>query len=359
MMILALLLATPVAPLSLQDPRWHVAAEESRVEPYLGRDSIYIRNGEASLNDVTFQDGIVEFDVAAPATAGFQGLAFRAQDRGNYEHVYLRPQLSGAPDAVQYVPVFNRNSAWQIYTGARYTQPATIAPDRWVHMKAAFHDRRLELSVDGAMLVFPDLVRPLARGTIALTSFITGAHFANVTVRPGEAEPDSGGAGAAAPETPAGSVTQWRISNAFAESKLDPPGRLEPAAWHSLQWDTLGTATRGIANISAIRTLDKDHNTAFAGLTLRAKAATAVRVRFGFSDRVIVYLNGRPLYRGNDKFQTRDQRFLGTAGLYDELILPLNRGDNKLWLAVSEDFGGWAVALQLVDSVGVEVVPAE
>ncbi len=52
-------------------------------------------------------------------------------------------------------------------------------------------------------------------------------------------------------------------------------------------------------------------------------------------------------YRGNDAFQTRDRSFLGTVGLFDELILPLKRGDNELWFAVSEGFGGWAVVAQL------------
>jgi hypothetical protein len=33
--------------------------------------------------------------------------------------------------------------------------------------------------------------------------------------------------------------------------------------------------------------------------------------------------------------------------LFDELILPLKRGDNELWFAVSEDFGGWAVTAAL------------
>jgi hypothetical protein len=44
---------------------------------------------------------------------------------------------------------------------------------------------------------------------------------------------------------------------------------------------------------------------------------------------------------------SRDRSFLGTVGLFDELILPLKRGDNELQFAVSEGFGGWAVVAQL------------
>jgi hypothetical protein len=68
-----------------------------------------------------------------------------------------------------------------------------------------------------------------------------------------------------------------------------------------------------------------------------------VRLRFGFSDRVLVYLNGRPVYKGRAEWRSRDPRFLGTVGLFDELILPLRAGENEVWMAVSEDFGGWGV----------------
>lgn len=350
---LALLFATPAAPISLQDARWRIAAQESKRETYQGRDALFIHGGTAWLDGVSFQDGIVEFDVAAPEDPGFHGLSFRAQSDGDFEHVYLRPHLSAKPDAAQYQPVFNGNSAWQIYSGPPYSLQATIPHDRWVHVKAAFRGKRLELSVDGETLVFNDLVRSPAAGKIGLTSSAAGGRFANVIVRPDETEPAAGADTTKLPETPAGAVTQWRISIPFEEAQLD---RAIPSG---LRWDTIGLASRGVANIGTIRKIEDKKNTVFAAVTLRANAATTIRVKFGFSDRVVAYVNGRPVYRGNDRFQTRDYRFLGTAGLFDELVIPLQRGDNKLWFAVSEDFGGWAVAMQLAGAVGVEVVAQE
>ena len=344
MMMLALLLATTIG---FDDPRWNISAEESKRESYMGRDALYLRNGAATLDGVTFQDGIVEFDVIAPQDAGFHGLNFRAQDRDNDEHVYIRPHLSDKTDATQYQPVYNGNSAWQIYTGPRYAQAVTVPHDQWVHFKASFHGKRLELSVDGKTLVFPGLVRPPAPGAIAISSSAAGARFANVVVRPDATEPPAGGDGAPAPEVPANSIARWRISNTFAESNVDTA---KPQSW-----DTIGLATRGIANIGTIRKRDKDHDTVFAAVTLRASSATTARVRFGFSDRVVVFLNGKPVYRGNDTFQTRDYRYLGTVGFFDEVDLPLKRGDNEVRFAVSETFGGWAIGAQLVDSPGVSV----
>jgi hypothetical protein len=49
------------------------------------------------------------------------------------------------------------------------------------------------------------------------------------------------------------------------------------------------------------------------------------------------------IYGGNNLYQSRDYRFLGTIGYFDELYLPLKKGRNELWMAISESFGGWGV----------------
>jgi len=71
---------------------------------------------------------------------------------------------------------------------------------------------------------------------------------------------------------------------------------------------------------------------------------------------VRVFLNGRLLYSGNDTYTSRDYRFLGTMGLFDEVALPLEAGDNELWFAVSEDFGGWAIVAEIAPTDGLEVL---
>ena len=58
-----------------------------------------------------------------------------------------------------------------------------------------------------------------------------------------------------------------------------------------------------------------------AAVTLTSYRARIVRVRFGYSDRVRVFLNGKLLYAGNAGFGMRDPEFLGIVGLFDELIV--------------------------------------
>ena len=344
--VLAFLVALPLFADSSWD-HWKIDAKQSKVERYLGRDSLTLEGGTAWLDDAGFEDGVIEFDMAAPGVTGFHGLIFRAADHDNFENVYLRSHLSGKPDATQYTPVFNGVSGWQIYASPRFWQPLEIPGDRWMHLRAVVHGQRLELSVDGQTVVYPQLIRKSQSGAIGLTTSLSPAHFANFTMRRGETPGPEGGDGAPADKVPAGAVTRWRVSTTFPEKRLDSLDDLDSAKWRDLSWDTLEPGNAGIANLAMVRKPAKEQNTVFAATTIHANGAKRVLLRFGYSDRVRVYLNGKPIYRGTTAFQTRDYRYLGTVGLFDELVLPLKRGDNELWFAVSEDFGGWAVTAAL------------
>jgi hypothetical protein len=334
--------------------RWRIAAAESRRESFQGRDALVLTNGVAWLDDADFRDGTIEFDLAMSADLGFRGLAFRATGDGDYEHFYLRPFVSGNPDASQYTPVHNGVSGWQIYAGPRFGLPVDVPTDRWIHVRVVVRDRRMEVAVDGEPLVFPALVRAPVSGAIGLTSSGAPARFANLIVRPNDVDAMTDAPGADAEPVPPGTIARWRVSTPFAESRLDP---LNPAPpFTDLRWSTLESGPRGIADIAMLHGRSDDANTVIAAVTLRARRAATVRGRFGFSDRVQLMLNGRTLYRGGAVWRSRDYKFLGTIGLHDEVILPLRAGENELWLAVSEDFGGWGVILQLLHGGEIEVV---
>jgi len=344
------------AQISWDDERWEVAASDSRVEEFLGRDALVLAGGTAWLTDVEMRDGVIEFDFSADAVQGFHGVRFRAVDRFNHEHIYLRPHQSGNPDAVQYNPIFNAMSGWQIYSDERYALPVVMEPNRWVHVRLAVEGSRAELTVDGVTLVFPDLVRDAVSGAIGLSSSGAPARFANVVVRP-NADPEFvGGDGAPPVEAEPGTVSRWRISDAFREELVDGVVDLPASVREDRHWSELDAEVRGIANIGRLTgARDEGRNTVFAALTIQAETAGVVRARLGFSDRVRAFLNGRQLFAASDGYRSRDYRFLGTMGLHDELFLPLEAGDNELWLAVSEDFGGWGVSLQLPEIEGISV----
>jgi len=89
---------------------------------------------------------------------------------------------------------------------------------------------------------------------------------------------------------------------------------------------------------------------------VRSRRAQTKELAVGFSDRVLVLLNGRPLYRGDATYRSRDYRFLGSIGYWDALSLPLREGDNELVAVVSEDFGGWGIQARFHDTEGIVFV---
>lgn len=156
-------------------------------------------------------------------------------------------------------------------------------------------------------------------------------------------------------EIPSEIVCRWRVCTPFSERRLEGIELLDSADWRDLEWAVVEAAMRGIVNLATLHGREDDRNTVVAAVTLRASAPRLLRMRFGFSNRIRVYLNGRPIYRGNDEWRSRDYRFLGTIGLFDGFVLPPQAGENQLWLAMSEDFGGWGVTALVPDTTGAEV----
>jgi hypothetical protein len=123
----------------------------------------------------------------------------------------------------------------------------------------------------------------------------------------------------------------------------------------TLKWTTLSVETNGVANLARVSVFAADRPMSLARVVVESDAERTVRMRFGFSDRVAVFLNGTLLYVGEDSYQSRDFRFLGTVGLYDSLLLPLRRGANDVLLVVNESFGGWAATAVFADMNGLQI----
>ena len=338
--------------------RWEIQAKESRVVNHLGRSSLYLKGGVAAVRDSKFTNGVIEFDLALPRERGFMGAVWRMQDFENYEEFYIRPHQSGNPDANQYTPIFNGVPAWQLYYGEGYGAPVGYDYDGWTHVKIVVNGGRAEVYVkdmETPALLVRELKRETQEGRVGLSAgnFAPG-HFSNFTFTALDHAPLKGNP-PAAPATPAGTVKSWMVSDAFDRKSLEGKYQLTPADTEKLKWRTIGVEPNGTANLARLQGVAEGRDTAFARLVIRSDREQVKRVRFGFSDEVKVYFNGRLLYGGSDIYQSRDYRFLGTIGLYDELYLPLRRGENELWLAVTENFGGWGVTARFENLEGLKL----
>lgn len=358
--IVALTLAASVVaasePIPFDSPRWEIEAVESRIEEYQGKRSLYLRGGLALIRDSEFMDGVIEFQCAFPQARAFVGATWRVQDAANREEFYIRPHQSGNPDANQYTPVFNGLTAWQLYHGEGYGTPVDYDFDSWIPVRIVVAGRQAEVFIgdlETPALFIDHLKRDPVSGTVGLTVADFGpAHFADFRYEAVD-HPQLKGVVERERTAPPGALIKWQVSNAFAEKSLEEAAEFPSGVMEGLAWKELPSEPTGLANLSVVNALTEEANTTVARVTVLSDAAQSKTLAFGYSDRIRVYLNNRLVYSGNNGYRSRDYRYLGTIGYFDALTLPLQKGRNELWFAVSESFGGWGVQAAFSDTGGL------
>lgn len=337
---------------------WDIQAKENRFEEYLGRQSLFLKEGIARLVDLEFLDGIIEYDVAFSSARGFVGIVWRAEDSENYEEFYMRPHQSGNDDALQYTPVYKGMAGWQLYAGEGRTANARFSFDQWLHVKLVVAGAAAELYIgEGEEPAFymHDLIRAVEAGGVGLKAGpFTSAHFSNFCVTPLDDAPQLRSVTRQATQAATNFIPEWTISEPFAEALLESQLTLTEAIKKELAWEITVADDSGRVNLSRVNRWNPKKNSAFAQSRIFSKTVQIKQLQFGFSDKVKVYLNDQLLFAGNDTAFSRDYRFLGTMGYYDELYLALHPGENKLCFAVSEDIpGGWGIQARFTDMDGI------
>jgi hypothetical protein len=338
--------------------RWEFDARESRVEEYLGRQSLFLKGGLALVKDSKFLNGVIEFDIAFSPDRTFVGAIWRVLDKNNFEEFYFRPHQSGNPDANQYTPTFNGLAGWQLYYGEDFAVPVRYRFNEWMRVKIVVAGKQAEvyiMDMETPALFIPELKQEPAPGQVGLSAGnFAPAHYSNFSFTAADAPTLKGKAKPSKP-APKGLIAAWSVSSGFAEKNLQGKFQLSESDKAGLTWKKLESEGSGIANLARLVAIGEQSNTTFARLIIDSEREQIKEMKFGFSDRVRVYLNDHLLYAGTDGFVSRDYRFLGTVGLWDALYLPLKKGRNELWLAVSENFGGWGVIAAMEDMNGVQI----
>lgn len=311
-------------------------------ETYKGKECLLIKSGAIIVKGTNLRDGIIEADISFPKQRSFPGFAVRMQDLKNFENFYLRPHQSGNPDAAQYIPIFNGMDAWQLCYGEGYSGKFNYKFDEWQHIKINVHGLKAEFYVDDTPVIkVKELLRPWQAGKIVVISGGAPLRIANMQYTIEEGTPPTpmpipaNGTG--------GLITQWQVSNAVNRSLFEKQYQLTPAIKKKLTWTTQRSEPSGTINLARFGSWSDTTNTMVAKLIIKSASEQVKGLSFGFSDFVTVYFNGRAIYNGADNFMSRDYRFLGTIGFFDQLFLPLKKGSNELWFVVSENFGGWGV----------------
>jgi hypothetical protein len=354
-------------------PRWQINDANARREEYLGRKSFYLTSGFAFLKDVSFEDGVVEVDMATTSLTSFVGVVFRGESEDDHEIVYFRPFKSGQSDAVQYTPAFNGSAGWQLYSGRGYTAAVEIPHERWVHVRIEVSGLAVRVyfnDADKPVLVNEDLRRGYSRGSIGLWGLANGGHFSNFRYelrRPGEKR-----APPPPPTRAAGTLNKWELSEAFDVARQNPEMLPDAAALRALKWQPVGVETPGMVVVDRYRRGPSkvvsfsdpsrrlggrpERRVVFARTTIYSDRDQVKRMSLGYSDEATVFLNGQPLFTGRSAYRYRDPGFLGIMDVEDDAVyLNLKKGRNELVLAVAEYFGGWGFICRIDDPSGIKL----
>ena len=336
----------------LDPDRWRASqAARPEVVEREGRRCLRFPEGfeTPTLDGIELGDGVIEADLLVPAERTFHGVVWHAAG-DDYESFFVRPHQAGNPDAIQYTPVTNGVSAWQLYHGPGYWSPIRFPVEAWFTIRIELAGQRADVYVDNpaaATLVIRSQKLDRRSGGVGVLLSGPGLHVARFAI--GRERPTL--RGTPLPETPAhaGTIGAWEVSDAFPEAALAGAVRLPEALLRARTWTPLTSESTGLANLGRVNGVVADRDTVLARASIHVERAGTRRLEFGFSDRAVAFLNGRALFAGDETYRNRDYRFLGSIGWWHALYLPLEAGDNDLVIAVSESFGGWGVQARLLE----------
>lgn len=315
------LIAQESAIIPFDSKKWNFSGENYKLIDESGASVLQLDgNVKAYLTDSDFVNGEISFEVKFSKRRTFLGCIFRMQDLENYEDFYMRPHQSGNPDATQYTPVFNDLSAWQLYHGEGYSAPVSYKFDEWIPVKMVINESEAEVyffSENEPSFKIPQLHRPKEAGMVGLWG--GNGMFRNFTYKKSTASEIKSNRGNDE-IADKGTIMEWDIYNdTFDENQNDEfMKNLDDSKWTHMKTDHYGRL-----NISKKLKLAKTKNTAIVSIDIEADNDELRQIDFGFSDRVIVYVNGQPIYKGNNTFRTRDYRFLGSESIISFVNRPV------------------------------------
>lgn len=352
------------------DNGWTLDGEKTAVTTTDNRQVLQVETGFAHRRDVNLMDGTIDFDVQLTDRRSFVYVYFRTVADGEREEFYLRPHKSQLPDAVQYAPVWQEKSAWQLHHGPGGTAAVGFVPGEWTHVRVVMQGRRAALFVRDMTrpaLVVAKLARDPRAGSISLGGFLPAnvpgagpiARFSNVIVRPDVAFDLTKANVPAAPASadPAATVIPaWSVSKAFVPKDQNPP--MLPGNDITGTFDTLQTEPDGLLELHRHVKIPQGTRVWAAVVRVNVRAARAGTYTFdlGFSDVAVVFVNGAPVWRGDASYSFDRPRREGLIG-YDQarLYLPLRAGENDVSVVLADTFGGWGLMGRFMDAPGLTI----
>ncbi len=229
---------------------------------------------------------------------------------------------------------------------------------------------RADSEPEDPTLTVIDLKRGRSRGGVSLGSFYPGADtdedhyptaFAEFSVV--SREVDATYARRLPPPAESGLIGSWLVHPPFPTP--EQPIRKLKAEWSdSGRWSRIDSEASGIVNFATVAAIPdgSGRGTILARVFIDSQRLQVKKLNFGFSDSADLFLNGAPLFSGDNTYRSRSPRYLGVMTVdHEAVFLALQKGENELVVAVTEAFGGWGLIARLEDRDGIRLrlTPAE
>lgn len=316
-----------------------------------------LNSGDAVLKSVTFSDGTIEFDVNTIGR-GAPGIAFRQEDEGNFELLYLRPDAAcpAFRACIQYAPQTHGVLLWDLFP--QYQTRAPLRENGWNHIKMVVSGRRMNVYVNDATLPTLEvgsLEGDAMKGGLRLQGPAT---FANLVITPGAVEGLSPEPDRDPLEGDRGLVRNWHLS-AFAALPDGKEPMYGDIPGDSKEWKAITAERNGLVNISRVYgkpVPEPTRGIAWLQTTIRSDRKQTKEVEIGWTRELWVFVNGKLVYSDKNLFESDDARKYPDARCSLEngsFALPLEAGDNEVAVAIANNFFGWGMKLRLPDPEGV------
>lgn len=309
--------------------------------------------GSATLKDIVFENGTIEVDVyTATNQRAYPGVVFRMTDQQNYERVYLRPHRSGLyGDALQYVGTFNGLDSWQLFSGDGKSSRLDIPGNRWntIRIEVGGSQARIYWNdMTKPVMEIPDLAHGISKGTLALfgdnTSYFSNFKYTASSVSDLKIIYEK--------EKVIGIISEWEISQVFPLSDFNFEDYPDENVMKKVTWQKVASDHTGLVDVSRYHGRKNQlGDCIFARTIIKLDADKTIRVGFGYSDYITVFLNKKPMFFANSAYRSRDDSFLGIVGYNDVMFLPLKKGDNELFILLGESMGGWGFMFRDEDAI--------
>jgi len=334
---------------------WYVdsaeRASDVQFSDFAGRRGMWLRNNTQVIRrGVEFADGTVEFDVAPMEKGNFVAVIFRRASGTNHENIYFRVHRSGLYNALQYAPRINASSTWQLYP--EFNSTIDLPRNRWTRVRVEVIGPKLAVFINGGkipVLAVSRLRGPAKTGTVGFWARVNekptewAAALSNVSVRPA---PIVASSSSEAPILQAAeTLTDWEAVGPFPAATEMKYGAENLKGWKRIEVEENGLVilNRQFAAVRGART-------ALLRTNINSADARAARLELGYSDEVKIFLNGEPVYQGNNGFESRHPEYIGFVKPgFESVYLRLRPGTNELVIALTDDQRfGWGLTARLL-----------